>query len=296
MRRIAHISDLHFGRHSDAIAEDLLTSIGDHKPDVIAFSGDFTQRARTSEFVQARVFLDRIAQPKLLVPGNHDVPLYNLFSRFLRPFTKYDLHFGSAGQPSNFYADDEIAMLGVNTARSFTRKNGRVSVAQMQQIASVLGALPRDVFKILVTHHPLASPEGTPALELAGRAVAAVTAAKKPACICSYQAIITAPSAAAMPNSKQAARCSCCMPAQRSRRVREAAMATAIIFWKSPQTTFQCGSWNMSAAHFAKRASANILSMEKSGALHRLQRPIGALNRWLGTQCIAHPAPPRLPC
>ena len=179
MRRIAHISDLHFGRHSDAIAEDLLTSIGDHKPDVIAFSGDFTQRARTSEFVQARVFLDRIAQPKLLVPGNHDVPLYNLFSRFLRPFTKYDLHFGSAGQPSNFYADDEIAMLGVNTARSFTRKNGRVSVAQMQQIASVLGALPRDVFKILVTHHPLASPEGTPALELAGRAVAAVTAAKK---------------------------------------------------------------------------------------------------------------------
>lgn len=98
MRRIAHISDLHFGRHSGAVVESLLNSINVHQPDIIALSGDFTQRARTSEFVAARRFLDRLPQPKILVPGNHDVPLYNLFNRF-RPLTKYDHHFGSLSQP-----------------------------------------------------------------------------------------------------------------------------------------------------------------------------------------------------
>lgn len=178
MRRIAHISDLHFGRHSDAVAEALLRSINDHQPHVIALSGDFTQRARTVEFAAARDFLNRLPKPKILVPGNHDVPLFNIFSRFLRPFTKYDLHFATVGQPDNFYTDEEIAVLGVNTARRFTRKNGRVSIEQMQQIADVLGNVPSGIFKILVTHHPLANPKGAPTLELAGRAVRAVTAVK----------------------------------------------------------------------------------------------------------------------
>ncbi len=178
MRRIAHVSDLHFGHHSDAVAEALFDSINAHQPDVIAFSGDFTQRARTSEFIAARSFLDRLPQPKLLVPGNHDVPLYNIFSRFFGPLRKYDFHFDSFKRPANFYSDDEIAILGVNTARSFTRKNGRVSAQQMLEIESVLGTLPSDIFKIIVTHHPLAIPEGAPTLELAGRSVRAMTAVK----------------------------------------------------------------------------------------------------------------------
>jgi 3',5'-cyclic AMP phosphodiesterase CpdA len=179
MRRIAHISDLHFGRHSDVVAEALFDSITTYQPDVIALSGDFTQRARTSEFAAARTFLDRLPQHKVMVPGNHDVPLYDLVSRFLRPLTRYNLHFGTLGAPANFYADDEIAMLGLNTARSFTRKNGRVSAEQIQDIASVLGPLPSTTFKILVTHHPLASPEGAPVQQLAGRARSAMDAVKK---------------------------------------------------------------------------------------------------------------------
>lgn len=179
MRRIAHISDLHFGRHSNEVAEALVQSINGHQPHVIALSGDFTQRARTSEFAAARHFLDRIPQPKILVPGNHDVPLYNIFSRFLHPFARYELHLATIGQPDNFYTDEEIAVLGLNTARRLTRKNGRVSKEQMGEIADVLGTLPEGVFKILVTHHPLANPEGAPTLELAGRAVRAMSAVKK---------------------------------------------------------------------------------------------------------------------
>lgn len=171
MRRIAHISDLHFGRHSAPIADALVQSVNAHQPHLIALSGDFTQRARNSEFAEARRFLDRLPQPKLLVPGNHDIPLYDIFSRFLRPLTKYDFHFANLGQPANFFRDDEIAILGLNTARRLKQKNGRVSLEQMQEIERALGGVPNDLFKVLVTHHPLAIPYGAPTMQLAGRAM-----------------------------------------------------------------------------------------------------------------------------
>ena len=179
MRRIAHISDLHFGWHSTPIAEALIQSVNEHQPHLIALSGDFTQRARNSEFAEARLFLDRLPQPKLLVPGNHDIPLYNIFNRFLRPFTKYDHHFSTLGQPANFFRDDEIAILGINTARRLKQKNGRVSIEQMREIERALGDVPNSIFKVLVTHHPLAAPFGTPAVKLAGRAMPALEIIRK---------------------------------------------------------------------------------------------------------------------
>jgi 3',5'-cyclic AMP phosphodiesterase CpdA len=176
MRTIAHISDLHFGRHSQPAAEALLTSVHQNRPDLIVLSGDFTQRARHDEFEQARRFLTRLADPKLVVPGNHDVPLYNVFHRFLMPLRKYDTYIGPSSQPANFFGDDEIAVLGINTARSFTRKNGRVSLDQIGQIRSVLGSVPNTVFKVIVTHHPLAIPTGEARVQLAGRAARSLKA------------------------------------------------------------------------------------------------------------------------
>src|SRR5947199_6327008 len=89
MRTLAHISDLHFGRHDERAVEALLASLDYHRPDLVVVSGDFTQRARSSEFEMARAFLARVAAPKLIVPGNHDVPLYDVVGRFLAPLTKY---------------------------------------------------------------------------------------------------------------------------------------------------------------------------------------------------------------
>jgi hypothetical protein len=103
MRTIAQMSDLHFGRHDLTVMEDLLTSVNDNRPDLVALSGDFTQRARHAEFAEARRFLDRISQPKLLVPGNHDVPLYNMFARFLTPFARYDHYVLPVGHPAGLY-------------------------------------------------------------------------------------------------------------------------------------------------------------------------------------------------
>jgi 3',5'-cyclic AMP phosphodiesterase CpdA len=160
---------LHFGRHDPAIAEALLASIDTENPDLVVVSGDFTQRARSAEFMAAKEFIERIAAPKIVVPGNHDVPLYNLLSRLFRPFDKYNRFIRPAGLPSAFFADESIAVLGLNSARRLTRKNGRVSYEQMADIRRAFGSLPSSVFKVLVTHHPLAAPRNELTLELAER-------------------------------------------------------------------------------------------------------------------------------
>ena len=170
MRTIVHISDLHFGRHNLNAMADLVTSIEETRADLVVISGDFTQRARHAEFAEARLFLDRISFPKLVTPGNHDVPLYNLFSRTFRPFRKFDHYIAPLNQPLSFYSDDEFAVLALNTARRFTRKNGRLSHRQIADIGRIFGPLPSRRSKVIVTHHPLAIPSGKDPLELAGRA------------------------------------------------------------------------------------------------------------------------------
>ncbi|HEX9815477.1 MAG TPA: metallophosphoesterase, partial [Candidatus Thermoplasmatota archaeon] len=115
--RIAHISDLHFGTVPDGNIERLEADLKAVKPRVIAVSGDLTQRARVSEFEAAAEFLSRFDVPKVIVPGNHDVPLYDVARRFFSPLARFRRFIGPIVDP--FYADDEVAILGLNTARSF---------------------------------------------------------------------------------------------------------------------------------------------------------------------------------
>jgi 3',5'-cyclic AMP phosphodiesterase CpdA len=176
MGTIAHISDLHFGRHSAAAADDLLASLRERDPDLVVLTGDLTQRARQGEFIQARHFLDRISQPKLVVPGNHDMPLYNLLQRFLTPFAKYHRYISSLGLSGDLFSNEEIAVLGLNTARAFTHKSGRISTEQIAQVRRTFSEVPRGVFKVLATHHPLGYPSDERPLQLAGRSALALDA------------------------------------------------------------------------------------------------------------------------
>ena len=116
MRTLVHLSDLHFGRVDAALLAPLRALVERLEPDVVVVSGDLTQRARSGQFQQARVFLDSLPGPQIVVPGNHDVPLYNVFSRFLTPLVKYRRHVTDDLSPE--YVDEEIAVLGINTARS----------------------------------------------------------------------------------------------------------------------------------------------------------------------------------
>jgi 3',5'-cyclic AMP phosphodiesterase CpdA len=174
MRTIAHLSDLHFGRHDPRVTDALAASLTERAPDLVAISGDFTQRARSAEFAEARAFLDSIPQPKLLVPGNHDVPLYDVVSRVLKPFDKFERFLCPAGLAQSLFLDDDLAVLGLNTARRFTGKNGRISFAQMARMRQVFCPLCAQIMKVLVTHHPLAATETQHSLQLAGRSSTAL--------------------------------------------------------------------------------------------------------------------------
>ena len=152
MRVVAHLSDLHFGRVERATLEPLRRRVIELAPDLVVISGDLTQRARARQFREARAFLDSLPGPQIVVPGNHDVPLYNVLARFLRPLAGYRRAIGADLEPS--YVDDEIAVLGINTARSFVFKGGRVSEAQLARVEQKLCRVREEVVKILVTHHP----------------------------------------------------------------------------------------------------------------------------------------------
>lgn len=167
MRRIAHISDLHFGTEEPDVAEGLLNDLSRQLPHLVVVSGDLTQRARRSQFIAARAYLDRIAAPKVIVPGNHDIPLYNVFARMMRPLSRYRHIITADMHP--FYHDGELAVVGVNTARSDRWKEGRISLMQVEKIRAQFNSVPHGHFKVLVSHHPFIPPSHNAETALVGR-------------------------------------------------------------------------------------------------------------------------------
>ena len=156
MPRLIHLSDLHFGAHDPVLVEAVERRLDEEAPDLVDVSGDFTQRARTEQFEQAGAFLRRVrdaGHEVLAVPGNHDVPLYDVVRRFLSPLTRYKRYIDDSLCP--FIEIDGAAVLGINTARSLTFKNGHVSEEQMELIRDTFSKTSINQPRILVTHHPL---------------------------------------------------------------------------------------------------------------------------------------------
>jgi 3',5'-cyclic AMP phosphodiesterase CpdA len=173
---IAHLSDLHFGREDPRLVDALVEDVERLRPDLVAVSGDLTQRARDREFASARAFLNRMAVPRLVVPGNHDIPLFDVLRRFARPLSRYRAYIGEETNP--FVATAQFAVMGVNTARSNVWKNGRVSAGQIDAIRARFCPLPPEVFKVLVAHHPFLPPPDDPTPALVGRGKEALEVAE----------------------------------------------------------------------------------------------------------------------
>jgi len=156
MPRLVHLSDLHFGAHDERLVEAVERRVDELRPDLVVISGDFTQRARTEQFRDACEFLrglrDR-GHDVLGVPGNHDVPLYDVLRRFLSPLARYRRFIDESLCP--FVELPGVAVLGINTARSLTFKDGRINKQQIAFIRETFSRTPSDAVRILVTHHPL---------------------------------------------------------------------------------------------------------------------------------------------
>ena len=174
MRTLVHLSDLHFGRIDPKLPGPLRAAVEGLAPDVVCISGDLTQRARRAQFAEAAAFLATLPGPRIVVPGNHDVPLYDVARRFLAPLDRFREFIEAEAFPS--FVDEEIAVVGVNTARSLTFKNGRINREQVAEVERRFQGLPDAVTRIVVTHHPFDLAEGEHESGLVGRAAMAMQA------------------------------------------------------------------------------------------------------------------------
>jgi 3',5'-cyclic AMP phosphodiesterase CpdA len=174
MRTIVHLSDLHFGRVDPVVLAPLAQAVAACTPDLVVVSGDLTQRARTTQFRAAAAYLEALPAPRLVVPGNHDIPLYDVLRRFLSPLARFRRHIDSEAFP--YYDDEEIAVIGINTARSLTFKGGRINREQVAEVERRFRGLPEAVTRIVVSHHPFDIPDDGDERDLVGRAQMAMQA------------------------------------------------------------------------------------------------------------------------
>jgi 3',5'-cyclic AMP phosphodiesterase CpdA len=174
MKTIVHLSDLHFGRIDPGLVDPLRRAVIDVKPDLVAISGDFTQRARRSQFSAARAFVDSLQATTLVVPGNHDIPLFDVVERLAAPLVRYRKYISANLEPE--YIDDEMIVIGVNTARSmvFPFGEGRISERQVEHVVERLANVSPQLLRVIVTHHPFDLPPGVHERRLLGRSAMAM--------------------------------------------------------------------------------------------------------------------------
>lgn len=154
MSILLQISDTHFGTEQAPVVQALTGLARQLRPDVIVLSGDITQRATPAQFRAARVFADRLGAPLLAVPGNHDIPLFDLWTRLRRPYARYIAAFGADLEP--VHRTHDMLVVCVNTTRSWRHKNGEVSASQVERVAGLLqGAGPAQL-RVVVVHQPVA--------------------------------------------------------------------------------------------------------------------------------------------
>lgn len=179
MKTIAHISDLHFGTVDTQIAAGLYNDLHELNPTIVINSGDLTQRARRSQFRLAAAYMKRLPQPQISIPGNHDIPLFDIYRRFFSPLKRFKKYISDEMFPQ--YVDNNLTVLGINTARSLTWKSGRISTEQIDKMEQILSSLPKSHFKVVVTHHPFIPPPGQEniGVKLVGRAKKALDVIEK---------------------------------------------------------------------------------------------------------------------
>jgi 3',5'-cyclic AMP phosphodiesterase CpdA len=175
MRTLVHLSDLHFGRIDSRLVDPLRRAVIESQPDLVAISGDFTQRARRTQFSAARAFVDSLGVKTLVVPGNHDIPLFDVVERLAAPLARYRKYISDNLEPEHL--DDEMIVIGVNTARSmvFPFGEGRISERQVERVLQRVATVSASTLRVVVTHHPFDVPPGVPVRRLVGRSAMAMT-------------------------------------------------------------------------------------------------------------------------
>ena len=155
MTLLLQVSDPHFGTERPAVVDALERLAAELRPDVLLLSGDITQRATRAQFDAARAFVDRLRIATVIaIPGNHDIPLFNLALRLFQPYRRYARAFGDALEPC--FETDDVLVLALNTTRWWRHANGEVSAAQIERVAKRLERARPAQTRIVVVHQPVA--------------------------------------------------------------------------------------------------------------------------------------------
>ncbi|SHN24904.1 metallophosphoesterase family protein [Cryptosporangium aurantiacum] len=161
---IAHVSDLHVGRRPPTLADAVVADVHRARPDLTVVTGDCTMRARSAQLRLARVLLDQLPQPCLVIPGNHDVPLAP--SRVRTPYGRYRAYVDPDIEPVLNVPGARV--LGLASMPWWRWKSGRITADQAARIDAVLGGAPDGTLRVLALHHP---PLATGTARLVGRAL-----------------------------------------------------------------------------------------------------------------------------
>jgi len=154
---LLHVSDTHFGTEVPAVVAALQRLSERLDPDLLVVSGDVTQRARHHQFDAARRALGALrARRRLLLPGNHDIPLFNLVQRLFDPYRGWRRAFGAELAPR--IEDADLMVLGVRSTRRWRHVDGQVSRRQVEAVAQRLHRATPQQLRIVVTHHPVQVP------------------------------------------------------------------------------------------------------------------------------------------
>lgn len=154
MTVLLQVSDPHFGTERPQVVQALLALAARERPELVVLSGDITQRARRAQFDAAHAFVARLPAPVLALPGNHDVPLFNLPARLLRPYAGHQRVFGPDLEPR--YESASLLVQAVKTTRRWRHKHGQVSAAQIERVAQRLQQAQPGQLRVVVVHQPVA--------------------------------------------------------------------------------------------------------------------------------------------
>jgi 3',5'-cyclic AMP phosphodiesterase CpdA len=153
MTVLLQISDPHFGTERPEVVAALERFVHELQPGVLLLSGDITQRATEVQFAAALAFVDRLGVPVVLaIPGNHDIPLFNLAARLFSPYGHFSQAFGKDLEPQ--FENDEVLVLTLNTTRWYRHADGEVSTDQIDRVARRLAAARPAQTRIVVVHQP----------------------------------------------------------------------------------------------------------------------------------------------
>jgi 3',5'-cyclic AMP phosphodiesterase CpdA len=150
--RIAHLSDPHFGTIKPGVREGLIKTLTGLQPDLILLTGDITQRARAWQFQEAREFTHAL-RPKtfIAVPGNHDIPMYNVLMRLFDPYRGFKRLFKDQLEKDHRHGD--VMVLGLNSTSRWRSIQGDFNLKHLE--ARLKSQPEKTQVHLAAFHHPM---------------------------------------------------------------------------------------------------------------------------------------------